>query len=140
MDKVEVREIRNKGKGVFAKKDFKQGKEILIFKGSKILKERKAHTLQIGPNRHLLIDEPWRYVNHSCNPNCGIKDKIKLVAMRPIKKREEIIFDYAMTESHLPGLKCLCGSSICRGRITGFDKLPKEFKDKYKGFISDYLL
>ena len=139
---VEVRETNKNGKGIFANKDFQKGEEVLVFKGSEILEKSGMHTLQIGSAKHLLVAEPWRYVNHSCNPNCGIKNKVILVAMKDIKKGEEITFDYAMTEFHFEAMKCLCDFVNCRGEITGFCNLPDEIRDKYKrlGFISEYLL
>jgi len=136
---VYIVETKNMGKGVFASKDFDIGDLVLEFSGEQVLPTPGVHTLQIGLDKHLLVDEPYRYVNHSCNPNCGIKDETKLVAMKHVKKGEEITFDYAMTEKHMSAMTCLCNTAKCRKSITGFDGLSEEDKHRYKGFISEYL-
>ena len=41
-------------------------------------------------------------VNHSCEPNCGIRNACGLVALRDIKDGEEITYDYCMTD-YTPG-------------------------------------
>jgi len=61
--------------------------------------------------------------------------------MRPIKKGDEITFDYAMTEfeSVLAKTTCFCASKRCRRRISGFSGLPERFKVEYGDYISGYL-
>jgi hypothetical protein len=86
------------------------------------------------PEREPLYEELIEdYVNHSCDGNAWYEGDDLLVAMRDIKKGEEIYYDYALTENH-PDFafpKCLCGKANCRGRITGNDwKLP-ELQVKY---------
>jgi hypothetical protein len=128
------------GKGIYANKNFLREERVLTFQGIRT-SEKTHHTLQIGLKQYLLVYEPWRYVNHSCDPNCGIKDLNNLVAMRTINNGEEITFDYAMAElDKLTFEDCLCGSQNCRGKITGFRGLPDDLKKKYNGFISSYLL
>jgi SET domain-containing protein len=139
LDKIEVKESPVEGKGFFAKEDMGKGEVVLQFKGLRVMNKPGIYTLQISPHKHLLIDEPWRYVNHSCDPNCGIKDKVKLVAMRDIKRGEEITFDYAMSELRMR-MECRCGSPNCRKLITGYAGLSRNLKKKYKGFISGYLI
>ena len=140
MLEIELRDCKEKGKGIYATSEFNVDEEVLTLQGTST-NERGTHTLQVGMLEHLLVGEPWRYVNHSCNPNCGIKNRRTLVAMRHIKKGEEITFDYAMTELELQNsFQCLCGSDICRGQIGGFKNLPEELKKKYQGYISDYLI
>lgn len=140
LSQIELKTKNGKGKCIYAKRNFNAGDFVLIFQGDELKNIMGRHTLQIGSHEHLLIYEPQRYVNHSCNPNCGIKGRTILVAMRSIKKGEEITFDYAMTEERCFGWQCLCGSKNCRGKIAGFKGLPEDFKKKYTGFISDYLL
>ena len=139
LDKIEVRNICIDGSVVFAKENIGKGKVVLQFKGLKVINKSGIHTLQIGPYKHLLVNEPWRYVNHSCNPNCGINDRVKLVAMRNIERDEEITFDYAMSELEMR-MECQCDSRNCRKSITGYTGLSKNLKTKYKRFISSYLI
>ncbi len=57
----------------------------------------------IGPRKQTDIDlMPQHYINHSCNPNAGFKGQIFMVAMRKIKRGEEITYDYAMVMNSHP--------------------------------------
>src|SRR5690606_24955361 len=95
------------GKGVFTKKAFKKGETIFIIKGKTrklIVKSPKDSALGpnwVGVGKDLWIDVTdniSKYVNHSCDPNLGIKGKVTFVALKDIKKNEEITFDYSITE------------------------------------------
>ncbi|NES69106.1 MAG: SET domain-containing protein [Okeania sp. SIO2D1] len=82
-------------------------------------------------------------LNHSCNPNCGIKPNefngYNLVAMIDIGRGEEITFDYCMSEWISIAVKnCNCQSDICRGIIKGGKFLSSETLDKYQGFLAPY--
>jgi len=82
-----------------------------------------------------------RLANHSCEPNCGIRDLLTITAMRDIKAGEEITWDYAMTEDDGEwSMICLCGTDSCRNIVKGYSYLPHEFRERYKGFISSWLL
>ena len=41
---------------------------------------------------------PADWVNHSCEPNCGLSGQIALVALRRLEPGEEVCFDYAMSD------------------------------------------
>ncbi len=84
-------------------------------------------------------------VNHSCDPNCGIRLNFSgahnFVAREPIVAGQEITFDYAMrnyTVEHFPA-HCQCGSRHCRDHITGWKDLPGQRKADYRGFVAPYL-
>jgi SET domain-containing protein len=79
------------------------------------------------------------YINHSCDPNCGLKSAQQLVAMRAIEIGEEITFDYAMSESSDYEIACKCGSAFCRGLITGNDWKIPELQKRYRNYFSPYL-
>ena len=66
------------------------------------------------------------FVNHSCNPNCGIKEQISLIAFRNIEFGEEITFDYGTILYSDSGdapyeLECTCGHKNCRKKISDSD-------------------
>ena len=91
------------GMAYFARKEFKKGDIIMIGFG-KVIDHQTAHiSVQIGFKKHY-IPEKWtgRYWNHSCNPNSCIKTRSSgfpnLIALKKIKKNDEIIFLYAMSE------------------------------------------
>ena len=81
-----------------------------------------SENFSIGPRSSADLPlMPQHYVNHSCNPNVGFKGQIFMVAMKNIKKGDEIVYDYAMV-MHSNGksnsyfkIKCLCGTKKCRG-------------------------
>ena len=82
-----------------------------------------------------------RLINHSCEPNCGIKKLFNVVAMRDIVKGEEITWDYDMTEDNKNWrMNCLCGTPSCRKIIGSYKNMPEEVREKYKGYISEWLL
>ena len=79
-----------------------------------------------------------RYANHSCDPNCGIKNLFRIVAMRNIEPNEEITWDYAMAENDEWAMGCECGSALCRGYVRGYRFLPFERRRQYAGFTSEW--
>lgn len=150
-EKVEVR-TNEMSRGVYATEPIRQGEFIAGFYGEIYEAESammippiaRNHAIQFGDNK-------WRdsppnglanILNHSCEPNCGIKGLFDLVAMRDIEVGEELCWDYAMTEDsnwEVPGGKCLCGTTLCRGTITPYRDLPQSTKDKYKDYTSDWI-
>lgn len=63
----------------------------------------------------------WHF-NHSCDGNMGFNGKCEYVAVRNIKKGEELSFDYGLLGTYPKiKLKCSCGSNKCRKVITGND-------------------
>jgi hypothetical protein len=65
----------------------------------------------------------------------------KVVAMRDIAKGEQITWDYEMTEMNPTWrMRCRCGSPLCRKIIGHHKRMPKKIREKYKGYISKWLL
>lgn len=142
----ELRTSPQKGEGIFATKAFTTDEIVMEGKIEKILKENNSHASQIGINKYILHAGLISKVNHSCGPNCGIRvnedGAHDFVARRDIAIDEEITFDYAMRNygvDYFPP-KCMCGSPLCRGTITGWKDLPNDRKKMYEGFIAPYLL
>lgn len=142
----------NRGQGIFALRDFCVGELILSATGE-VVRKQTEYSIQIDWDRHLEPKPLARFINHSCDPNLGVKTNTHgfpdFVVIRAISAGEELTFDYAMTEyRHYerddPALEfdltCHCGTLICRGKLGYFSELPSELKEKYAGFISDYLL
>ena len=111
------------GIGVFAARNIKNREIITVFKGPLITSykqtqtpENKDHYFQIGINLYQgKMPERRRPVNHSCNPNSGIIGSATLIAIKNIKKDEEICFDYSTTMYDDPTkMKCECGERNCR--------------------------
>lgn len=58
------------------------------------------------------------HMNHHCEANAACDMKNNFVAVRDIKKGEEIFLDYALLISNPTySLKCACGSKRCRKLI-----------------------
>lgn len=142
----ELRVSDRKGEGIFATRSSKRGGIVMVGIIEKILEENHSHASQIGENEYVFHAGLISKVNHSCDPNCGIRINESgahdFVAIREIIANEEITFDYAMRNygvDYFPK-QCMCGSEICCGRITGWKDLPDERKKIYKGFVAPYLL
>lgn len=143
------------GVGVFANKVFKKGENLFEFKGNIFsyaqlpfpYEKVKDHYVQIDKNSYMgpsgWIDD---FVNHSCNPNAGLKienRKATLVSIKNIKTGQEITWDYSTTMDEDDWeIDCTCGSKNCRKRITDFKYLPKEVRRKYVriGVVPQYIL
>src|SRR6185436_9610788 len=132
--KTFLRETRH-GKGVFAAQDFRRGDLILENTGV-VLRHQTEHSMQIGWDVHVEPDPPIRFINHSCQPNAGVRTNDlgfpDMVAMTDIRRGEEIYFDYAMSEfQHYNrentrmefNLECRCGSVNCRGKLGYYSEL-----------------
>ena len=80
----------------------------------------------------------WQ-MNHSCQPNVGFNAGDDFVAMRAIKRGEELCWDYGFAESN-PNfrMKCRCGAVDCRGVVTGKDwQRLKSDPNKLRYFSAD---
>lgn len=155
LSKIEKRESRKGGYGLFAKEkivkgevavDFSQGpgRRISVQEMDRLYHDGYDYGIQVGDGEFFAATEDAEleavdFLNHSCDPNCGIKDSLKIVAMLDIAPDEEITFDYAMSESSDFAMQCACGSAKCRGVITGEDWKQRDLQERYKGYFSVYL-
>jgi len=151
--KAEIRDTQKYGKAVFAKTKINKGEIIGIFNGETYEAPRAMllpdepplragrHAVQFEPNkwRDGKVEGIARYVSHSCEPNCGIKNLFEIVAMRDIEANEEITWDYAMTENSDFRMECKCGTSSCRGIVGAYSMLSPKVRKKYNGHISEWL-
>lgn len=149
-DRVEVHSTVV-GSGVFSRRAIARGERIFATWGVPI-DHQTEHSVQIGWGRHLEPRYPVRLINHSCEPNAGVRTNEAGLpdfhALRDIAPGEQITFDYAMTEyTHDPredaslefSMTCLCGTPGCRGKLGYYSELPPERRLAYAGFVSDYL-
>ena len=152
--KVEYKKQNRWGGGLYTREPIKRGEVVASFDGLiyqwgytvETLSNDpplyiRDHAIQFGPG--ISRDSAaglGRYANHSCSPNCGIKELFNIVAMVDIPVDTEITWDYAMTENNDWFMTCSCGSPRCRKLITGYRNLPPEFRADYTGFISQWLV
>jgi hypothetical protein len=145
--KVVVRGTPKHGKGVFARTKIKKGDVIAVFDGEIYdwgfdgwTDYLYNHAIQFDKRHWRTSRGIARLSNHSCDPNCGIRDRFKIVAMRDIAPGEEITWDYGMTENYTWRMKCTCGSPLCRKIIGDYKTIPLAIRRKYKGYISEWLV
>lgn len=73
-------------------------------------------TFHDGRGRRVLCWDLGRYLNHSCEPNCGGSEYRFELALRDIEAGEQLTNDYAtlyMRPSE--SFECRCGAPTCRG-------------------------
>lgn len=146
--KAIVRNTKNFGKGVFARQKIKRGEVVAVFDGAFYDNDFEDWTDDLLSHAIQYQKAAWRdsrgiarLINHSCEPNCGIKKLFRIVAMRDIKKGEHITWDYEMTEkSSWMKMRCRCGTPSCRKIIGNYARMPKSTRKKYRGYISAWLL
>ena len=114
-----VRESRS-GRGLFALAAASAGAAILELDGE-ILPDAGRLSVQVGEREHLhphpdalaadcVYRCRWRFLNHSCDPNCWLDGRI-LRARCDITSGEQLTFDYNCTEwSMASPFDCACGA------------------------------
>ncbi len=86
MKKIKIKKSKTEGFGVFALKDIKAKKEILIVDLSKnktyeianlstVPIKNRNHLDPIGNDKYVVDYSVFSYVNHSCEPNSYVKEK-----------------------------------------------------------------
>ena len=152
--KTEMRESKIHGRGLFAIADIAKT-EMVAVKGGHIV-DRKTLCekitpvlgpveIQIGDDLFIapVSDEERElsmlYLNHSCDPNLGVRGEITFVAMRDIRAGEELTHDWAMTDDDDYSVECNCGASDCRKTLTGKDWQRPDLQKRYVGYFSTYL-
>ncbi len=130
---IELRSSSIHGKGCFAARDIRNGERIIEYTGERIdraealrrddpaYEKYSQYIFQVSRNTFIdarLDKGPARYINHSCDCNCDIlrlHGRAFIVANRPIKKGEELTYDYDFNDGGKH--PCTCGSPRCRGTI-----------------------
>ncbi len=122
------------GQGVFAAKRFRAGQEIGEIKG-KLINDPdygSNYCIDVGDPYSLEPDAPYRFLNHSCDPNSKLfvianddepAEKLKVVieAMKNIQPGTEITIDYEWDAD--AAIRCGCGAANCRGWVVSLAEL-----------------
>lgn len=139
------------GHGSVAIEPIAAGETIAAFGGRCITRDelellgesQQRRSIQIDDTLFLagaLEPEPADFVNHSCDPNCGMSGSVLVVALRDIAVGDQLTYDYAMSDgSDYDEFECSCGSALCRGKVTGHDWMLPELQLRYRGHFSPYL-
>jgi hypothetical protein len=151
-DKCEIRhrDVAG-GYAVFAVSVIEPGEVVGVWSGrivpatalDSLPEEIRRHTVQVDEGFYLAsmtAHEPPDFINHSCEPNAGLDGQITIVAVRRILPGEEVTIDYAMCDgSPYDEFDCVCGSPLCRGKVTGDDWRDPVLWARYEGHFSPYL-
>jgi uncharacterized protein len=152
--KTEKRASPIQGRGLFACVAITAG-EIVAVKGGAIMDSAAfslvrdevspaeiqiEHDLYITPRSAEEVEASILCLNHSCNPNVGVRGQITFVAMRDIPAGAELTIDYAMIDGDpAERMECSCGAPECRKLITGDDWRLQELQRRYAGYFSRYI-
>ena len=136
MYQIKKSKIDNKGRGLYATKDIKEGTKIINYIGKIITNkeveksdkyDNKKPIYLFTLNKTYSLDGDYKFnvaglVNHSCDANArydGKGLKIWITADKDIKKGEEITCDYGFSfDKHdYKQFPCKCGSKNCCGFI-----------------------
>ncbi len=134
------------GKGVFASAAIKANRPIGKIEGRVMPPDYSSNYTMAYRDRSLEPEEPYRLVNHSCDPNCELVEwevfdeqinktfyELWIHSIRDIKKGEQLTIDYSWPAFN--AIPCLCGSPQCRGWIVAPDELEKCIRKNGKGSL-----
>ncbi|MCK5026408.1 MAG: SET domain-containing protein [Nanoarchaeota archaeon] len=141
-EKIEVRDTK-KGKSLFVIDEIVKNEVIFEFE-RRFLKNPTRTSMQIDDNVHQEAtdsDALENFLNHSCKPNGYIEfQDLTYRALRPIKKGEELTFNYNTTEWDMgKGFQCQCEYNSCYGQITGFKYLTHKQQKELEPLLSPFL-
>ena len=148
---AEAREIPPKGFGSFAVNPIPMGTIVATFGGTIVNRitfetyplEQRSRSIQIEVDQFVLgpeSREPGDSINHSCSPNCQLRNATQLIAMSNIAIGEELTYDYATSDaSDYDEFECACGTDNCRVRITGNDWKLSDLQTRYRQMFSPYV-
>lgn len=138
------------GQGVFASRPFPANTFVGEIVGEQVKGSHYGsdYAIDLEDGTTLEPSPPFRYLNHSCDPNCELvfltadgeivedsarpriegepRDSVQLFTLRDIAEGEQLSIDY-----HWPAevaIPCRCGADNCRGWIVApeeLDKLPR---------------
>ena len=137
------------GTGMFAIGDIKKDEAVAVYGGIIVpTSDIEKHRRLIGGVRCIQLDEDFficatekkgGLFNHSCDNNLGYGSTIKIIAIKDIKAGEELVHDYALTESEFKPWKCNCGTKNCRKVIKPADWKNPELHKKCGEYFTPYL-
>jgi hypothetical protein len=137
-----------KGKGVFAARRIDPNDLVWVYAGDEswiqdIPSEQWPYCFQVDYDKYVVPvrETPGWFMNHSCEPNCVIMGRTRIVSLRRIEQGEEVTFDYSTNVSRDGfSMECMCGAKSCRKVVRGYQFLPEALKGRYGACVSEFLL
>lgn len=126
------------GTGLYAVKKFRRHQVLGMVDGDIVQDPdyTSRYCMELGNGQTLEPRGPFRYMNHSCDPNCELmyydpetltrdqekwRNKLFVQTRRKIAEGEELTIDYAWPADH--AIECGCEAKDCRGWIVDPDEL-----------------
>jgi hypothetical protein len=124
------------GRGVFARQEFAAETVIAEITGQIMGTEFESnYCMDLDGKAILEPSWPFRFLNHSCEPNCQLLlwkfqkvdgrrlQRLWLHAIRPVEVGEELTIDYAWPAD--AAVPCRCGAESCRGWVVDEAELSR---------------
>jgi SET domain-containing protein len=141
------------GRGAFAMKPLAAGECLVEYIGQRISKEESARRCEDGNAFIFSLNDQWdldgdvpdnpaRFFNHSCDPNCEAVDddgRIWIQTLRDIPAGEELTFNYGYDLADYRDHPCACGSPDCVGYIVAaehFETVRRQESDAAPAGVS----
>ncbi|KAG1708319.1 hypothetical protein DVH05_024997 [Phytophthora capsici] len=160
MPATKLIECGRKGIGMRLLEDIKTGSFVAEYMGEivteqeyymrRVLYHNEKHRYMMVLSGGEVIDATrmggWaRFINHSCDPNCGVEkwdvngeERCAIFALRDIVAGEELTFDYKFESfSKAEITECLCGAPNCRKVIGMNNHVRKLTKTKEEVVTTD---
>lgn len=148
MKKISILKSKIHGRGIFAAEYIKRAERIQYIRGKRAMMKTRnkkdskeiAHWIGLGRFSWIRTEgTPFRYINHSCDPNAAIMGTKTLIALKDIDSGEEITIDYSMTDADPHwSIKCKCGSKECRKYIRAIYTVPPEVFERHLPYIPKF--
>jgi len=153
-DSVYVKPSPIHGLGVFARRNFATGERILVREERPVTAEQpldpskgesEQHCDRLEGGRQVYLGYPERHINHSCDANSFRRvtgeGAGEVVALRPVRRGEEITANYSIDLWDGRAWRCNCGSQRCLGIVPGdFFSLPLDRQIELSPFLSDWFI
>jgi SET domain-containing protein len=89
-----VKESAIHGKGLFARKNIREGEVLGYIKGKPTTEDGPHVLWLVEKAQGIHVECDLKYINHNDNPNACYYDDLSVVALRDIEKDEEITHNY----------------------------------------------
>jgi hypothetical protein len=127
---IEARETAERGRGIFALRNFAPGRIVCTFRGKRIENTHDpveaSYAIDLGGGHSLMPDigsVGGHLANHSCSPNTALRPvrslagkAFGLIAREPIRRDDEVTIYYGWYRSSDP-CPCRCGEPCCAGSV-----------------------